>query len=241
MANWQEARHLLTFARMKWSHTITAAALRCLLCLGLALTPMLLTAQKGKLKDDAQSGKPAVPGGKGAIKAVQHDTLVGGDGFIPRTVIDSFPAQPVDSAVALRPGTSVRRDDLDASKARIAAMKLRVKEVDSALVVYRQDTTGTWTEARLHAIDSLLADSKAWIGLAEQELANLEARWEAKRAPAPEPEAASTPAQPTPSKEKPKENPSEKPATDPKPAPAPQPGVPAAPSGKGKIKEGGEG
>jgi hypothetical protein len=228
---------------MKRKYAILLCAGRRMVWLGLALLPLLLSAQKGKLKDEPPK-QPTVDGGKGAIKAItSHDTLIGGDGFIPRTVIDSFPNQSIDSVEALRPGTRVRRDDLDASKARIQAMQQRMKQVDSVLVLHRQDTSGTWTPARLATIDSLLADSKAQIALAEVELAQLEARWEAMKAPAPS--AESTPPTETPSPQpdpKPSDTPKPKPEAQPgsspapAPAPTPQPGTPAVPSGKGKVK-----
>lgn len=237
--DWQEARHLLTFASMKRKRSISHWL--CAVLAGvLLLLPATVAAQKEQLKGQPQP-PPTVEGGKGALKAaVPHDTLVGGDGFIPRTVIDSFPRQPMDSIEAPPPGTRVSREDLDASQARIQAMHLRIQVMDSALTVYRADTSGQWPTQRISEIDSLLSDSKSRLALAEQDLARLNKRWETLKNPpahketAPSPEAAPAKPKPSPSKPKPTSPPTNPPKAS--TSPSPTPGTPASPSGKGKIK-----
>jgi hypothetical protein len=235
---WQEAQHLLTFVAMDWKRRIIRGVWRPLFCLLLMASPLGLSAQKGKLKEaDAQTTAPPPGGGKGALKAAQADTLIGGDGFIPRTVIDSFPHQPLDSAEVLRPGTRVRRDELDASKARIVAMRQRLVVADSLIALQRSDSSqvDTATAVRWLTLDSLRNDFKGQLAQAEQDHQRLQARWDALKAPAvPENAAEAAPTQAPPS-----------PQTSPAPtipaAPAPPaltPGVPATPSGKAKVKAG---
>ena len=194
----------------------------------LALAVSLLTlafpahslAQKSQLKGAPVAGDTAKIVGKGSLKGdagTVKDTLLGGDGFIPRTVIDSFARMPENSGLH----TSVTPAALADSKKKINLLMDLVARGDSAMAIRKKNPSPEWPEDRIKELEDMLALVRLQLTDAEAKHALLQKRYESALS------ASST---------KPPVIPSPKP--QPTPSPATKPVSPAPGNTKASLKGG---
>jgi hypothetical protein len=160
---------------MKWALSGFVAVLFMLL-----IAAPLSSAAQGRISTGnptkPDSAKSAPQGNRlNAGNKTGNDTLKGGDGFVPRTVIDSFPRI---EGVGRPPNSSVTRSQIDAAKRQIAAMRERIILGDSVVAIRRMDPQPEWPESRVEQLAQALALAKKQLLTAEKQLLGLEKRYD---------------------------------------------------------------
>jgi hypothetical protein len=161
-----------------------------------------LWAQKNDLKTTPPPSSKT--GGKEALRAgkpTPQDTLRGGNGFVPRTVIDSFPSQPA-SLKQIKPQTALTQSRIDSARSRILDIERQIALGDSVLTSLKTQKSLDGGEESAKTLEKDLLKAKKELQQAKKRLSDLQATYNEQAVKTQPPQSSTPPKETKPSQEK---------------------------------------